>query len=244
MLNTRRITTTAALGVGIVIVAGAGIATAASGKALLLGKSNSARAVTTLSNAKGTALSLKAKAGKPALQVNTKAQIPNLNASLLGGRSASSFQPRFPTTEQCNQQPGSNVTGFGSTGLQTCSSTQAVQNGRVTGTDSPPSLFVRTGDAYLLFANLNVQNIGSTAGDFTCKIAWSDSDATGETEADQTQVTNLDPADGDTMIALGTSGAHQIPAGVTLAAVCTSSTPNATPQIDGGDITAMPLSFQ
>lgn len=244
MQNTRRITTTAVLGVGIVLVAGAGIATATSGRALLLGKSNSARTLTTLSNSRGTALSLKAKAGKPALQVNTKAQVPNLNASLLGGKSASSFQPRIPLNEQCNQQPGSNVTGFVASGQPTCNSTQAVQNGRVTGTDTAPSLFLHDADAYLIFANVTLQNTGTAAGDFTCKITWSDPDATGETEADQTEITNLAPSAGDTSIALGTSGAHQIPSGTTLNAVCTTTTANAAARIDGGDITAMPLSFQ
>lgn len=242
MLNTRRITTTAAMGVGIVLVAGAGIATAASGKSLLLGKSNSARAVTTLSNSKGTALSLKAKAGKPALRVNTKAQIPNLNASLVGGKSASSFQPRIPSNEQCNQQPGSNVTGFFASGQPTCSSTQAVQNGRVP--DGFPSVTIHDSGEYLLFANVNLRNSGSAAGDFTCKITWPDSNSLNP-EADETLITNLAPSATDaTTFALATSGAQQIPAGMTASVICNTNTANAAVASAGGDITAMPLSFQ
>jgi hypothetical protein len=76
------------IGTLAVVVGGLGIATAANGGSLVLGGSNSAKHTTTLTDSKGTPLSLKAKANKPALTVNTKALVKNLNSSELGGLTA------------------------------------------------------------------------------------------------------------------------------------------------------------
>ena len=61
---------------------------AATGGTFLLGRANSAGQVTKLTNPNGTALSLFSKTGTPALRVGNTTQVPNLNASLLGGQSA------------------------------------------------------------------------------------------------------------------------------------------------------------
>lgn len=74
-----------------VIVAGAGTAVAATGGAFILGKSNTARATTTLSNPTGTPLSLKAKSGSAPMRVNSSKVVTNLNADKLDGKQASSF---------------------------------------------------------------------------------------------------------------------------------------------------------
>jgi hypothetical protein len=65
-----------------------GAAAAATGGYFILGRSNSANAVTSLTNTAGTALSLTAKAGTPALKVNTTEMVPNLNANRLGNLTA------------------------------------------------------------------------------------------------------------------------------------------------------------
>jgi hypothetical protein len=65
-----------------------GTAVAATGGNFILGRSNSANAVTSLTNTAGTALSLTAKAGSPALKVNTTQMVPNLNANRVGDRTA------------------------------------------------------------------------------------------------------------------------------------------------------------
>ena len=81
---------TAVAGVAIAGVALAGTADAAV-HYLALGGSNSTTATTTLYNSKGTPLALKAPSTSPALSVSNTRQIPNLNASLLGGVAASTF---------------------------------------------------------------------------------------------------------------------------------------------------------
>ncbi len=73
------------------VVAMSGTAVAATGGTLILGKSNKATSVTSLSNGKGTALALSSGDGKPALTVSSTDQIPKLNASLLGGKPASDY---------------------------------------------------------------------------------------------------------------------------------------------------------
>lgn len=77
-----------AIGALSVVVAGVGVATAANGGALILGHGNSATATTTLTDSSGTPLSLVGKSSKPPLKVNSTKQVAHLNASLLGGKSA------------------------------------------------------------------------------------------------------------------------------------------------------------
>ena len=73
------------------LVLGSGAAVAATGGNFLLGRSNGATATTVLTNSKGTALTLNAKAGTPALKVNTATLVANLNADRVDGKSASDF---------------------------------------------------------------------------------------------------------------------------------------------------------
>ncbi len=68
-----------------------GTAVAATGGNFLLGKSNTATAVSSLSNTKGTALSLSSTTTTPPLKVSNSVQVANLNASELGGSPASGF---------------------------------------------------------------------------------------------------------------------------------------------------------
>jgi hypothetical protein len=78
-------------GAVVALVLGTGTAYAANGGTLRLGKSNSATATTTLTNAHGTALQLNSKAGQPSLRVNRNTKVPNLNSDLLDGLSSGSF---------------------------------------------------------------------------------------------------------------------------------------------------------
>jgi hypothetical protein len=69
------------------IVAMTGTAVAATGGNFILGRANSADATTSLANtARGAVLSLNAKSGQPPLAVSNGVQVPNLNASKLGGK--------------------------------------------------------------------------------------------------------------------------------------------------------------
>ena len=69
----------------------AGSAVAATAKAVLLGKANSATTTTTITNSKGTPLALNAKKGTAPLKVNSTVVVPNLNADRLDGLSSSAF---------------------------------------------------------------------------------------------------------------------------------------------------------
>jgi hypothetical protein len=76
---------------GALFIALSGTAYAATGGTFILGKPNTAKSVTALTNSAGTALSLSSKAGTPPLTVNSGVQVPNLNASVVDGYSAYSF---------------------------------------------------------------------------------------------------------------------------------------------------------
>lgn len=89
----RRSLAVAGLGLGALAVASMGVAAAADGGSLLLGRSNHATATTTLSDSKGTPLSLRAKSGKPPLRVNSSKKVAHLNADLLDGVNASGLGP-------------------------------------------------------------------------------------------------------------------------------------------------------
>ncbi len=83
--------TSFAAGAVVALVLGGGTAVAATGGTFILGHSNSASATTTLTDTRGTALSLKSKAGTPALKVGNTVKVPSLNADLLDGLSSGSF---------------------------------------------------------------------------------------------------------------------------------------------------------
>jgi hypothetical protein len=73
------------------VFAMSGTAVAATGGDFLLGKSNTATAVSSLTNSKGTALSLTAAPTAPPLKVSNNALVPKLNASFVGNIPASGF---------------------------------------------------------------------------------------------------------------------------------------------------------
>jgi hypothetical protein len=88
-----RISRTSAFATGAVValVLGSGTAVAATGGNFILGKSNNAGRVTTLSNPNGSALNLKSKAGTPSIRVNTGAKVRRLNADKIDGLSSGAF---------------------------------------------------------------------------------------------------------------------------------------------------------
>ena len=88
-----KISRTVSFGMGAVmtLVIGSGTAYAATGGKFILGKSNSATATSTLTNTRGTALSLSSKAGTPSLKVNRTTKVANLNSDLLDGLDQSKF---------------------------------------------------------------------------------------------------------------------------------------------------------
>lgn len=70
------------------LVLGSGSAVAATGGKFILGRSNSATTISTITNAKGTALKLKAPAGKAPLAVSNSTKVALLNADKVDGLSA------------------------------------------------------------------------------------------------------------------------------------------------------------
>jgi hypothetical protein len=72
---------------------GAGIADAATGGDFLLGKSNRESSTASLSNSKGTPLSLSAPKNTAPLAVNRSTLVKNLNANFVGGLSAADLKP-------------------------------------------------------------------------------------------------------------------------------------------------------
>ena len=87
----RRPSPATAISLAALVFAMSGTAVAATGGDFILGKSNTAASVTSLSNAKGTALSLSSAATAPPLKVSNSVQVPNLNASELDGQAATAF---------------------------------------------------------------------------------------------------------------------------------------------------------
>jgi hypothetical protein len=88
------------------VVAMSGTAVAATGGMFILGKANKATTVTSLSNSKGTALSLSSGAGKPPLTVGSTDEVPQLNASLLDGQPAAAFLGVNGTAYNSNELGG------------------------------------------------------------------------------------------------------------------------------------------
>lgn len=85
----------------------AATAFAANGKPWLLGKTNAARAVSTLvKQGPGPALSLVVNAGQPPMKVNSQGKVANLNADLIDGEDASSFLAADGTASNANRLGG------------------------------------------------------------------------------------------------------------------------------------------
>jgi hypothetical protein len=85
---------TAALGVGILAVAGAGVAAASNGSPALLGNHNSASGTTTIKAAHGSALSLVSKKSVPSLKVSSSKLVHKLDAQFLDGKTATQVGPK------------------------------------------------------------------------------------------------------------------------------------------------------
>jgi hypothetical protein len=108
-----------AAGVVATLVIGSGTAVAANGKSLLLGRSNTATAVTSVTNSKGTALSLRSKKGTPPLAVNNSTRVPNLNADRLDGYSSGSFLKAKAKAADADKVDGINGASIALVGGQT-----------------------------------------------------------------------------------------------------------------------------
>ena len=75
------------------VFGGVGIDGAATGAAMILGRSNNESSTAKLSDSRGTPLSLSAPKNKAPLAVNRSVMVKNLNAQYLGGLSAASLKP-------------------------------------------------------------------------------------------------------------------------------------------------------
>lgn len=118
---------TGALATLIVVVMAGGTAVAATGGTFILGRSNTASTVTTLSNTAGTPLALKATSGHAPLAVNTKTKVANLNSDLLDGLDSASLQRRVGGT--CGGTTAiHSVTSLGAVGCSPTLSTIYVSN--------------------------------------------------------------------------------------------------------------------
>jgi hypothetical protein len=74
------------------VAGGLGVAVASSGGVFILGEHNATTSVTTLSNSKGSALSLKSKHGTAPFTVNSGKVVKHLNSAKVGGSSASQLK--------------------------------------------------------------------------------------------------------------------------------------------------------
>jgi hypothetical protein len=80
---------------GLLLLAGSTLGSyAANGGSLVLGHKNTATKTTTLKNSKGTALSLKSKAGTAPFKISNSTKIANLNADLVDGLDSSALQTK------------------------------------------------------------------------------------------------------------------------------------------------------
>lgn len=75
----------------VALVLGSGTAVAATGGKFILGHTNTETKPSTLNNSRGTALTLKSKAGTPALRVGNTVKVPSLNSDRLDGLDSGSF---------------------------------------------------------------------------------------------------------------------------------------------------------
>jgi hypothetical protein len=127
-------TAAAALGVGIIAVAGAGVADASSGNPLLLGQSNKASDTTTIKS-HATPLDLKGPASKPPLSVSSVTEVPHLNSQYVDGQTAAQIAAAGGKVVQVDSQ----FTDF--VGIATCPAKTHVIGGGilpdVTAADDP-----------------------------------------------------------------------------------------------------------
>jgi hypothetical protein len=90
-----------------------GTAVAATGGNFILGKANTATSVSSLTNTKGTALSLSSTSTTPPLKVSNSVQVPNLNASELDGQTSSAFLPATGTAANSSELGGLPASSYG-----------------------------------------------------------------------------------------------------------------------------------
>jgi hypothetical protein len=160
----RRPSPAIAISVAALVVAMSGTAYAATGGTFLLGRANKATALSSLSNSKGTALQLSSKNGTPPLTVSNGVQVPELNASELGGIPATGFMQGTGSADSGNVA----ITGTGSaliTGSATSSVTGVCDANSATG------------------AYLEVSLVGAGS------IVWWNKDGTSNTDSGFAQVT-------------------------------------------------------
>jgi len=108
----RRFSPATVISVVALFIAMSGTAVAATGGNFILGKSNTATAESSLTNMRGSALKLTSKAASPPLEVSNSIQVPNLNASELGGMPANAFLGANGTAANSNELGGTPASGF------------------------------------------------------------------------------------------------------------------------------------
>lgn len=135
-----------------------GTAVAATGGTFILGKANTAASVSSLSNTKGTALSLSSTATTPPLKVSNAVQVPNLNASELDGQTSGAFLPATGTAANSSALGGIPASGYMQGGGDTTGARLAV-----TGSASPALITIP--DA-ILFAECDPSGTGTGAALF------------------------------------------------------------------------------
>jgi hypothetical protein len=90
----RSLSPVATIVVAVAILSGGfGIADAATGGTFILGRANHEISTASLSDSRGTPLSLSAPKGKAPLTVNRSTEVKNLNAQYVGGLSATAIKP-------------------------------------------------------------------------------------------------------------------------------------------------------
>jgi len=159
----------------VILVAGAGLASyAATGQAFVLGHANKAGGTTSLKNTgRGPALSLNSIKSAPPLVVNSKKMVKNLNANMVGGKTAAQLAPKM-TRVRIGTNGGtlSNAQHFvtfkapaGSYKVTTTGLwTSTVNTDSITCLAADQALFPSGSDLSLVWALLQ-RNLDSTGGD-------------------------------------------------------------------------------
>lgn len=176
-----------------------GTAVAATGGGFVLGKSNTATAVTSLSNTKGTALSLSSTSTTPPLKVSNSVQVPKLNTSELGGQPASAFLRVNGTavnSSELGQIPASGFIQGGGT----------ISDGRLTLTQGAGTVLVSTPDisSYIMvYCNpgpADVVDLQSQSTNNVTATWWNSDGGVGQGTVNDTNHISLDGSSGTAVI--------------------------------------------
>jgi hypothetical protein len=119
-----------------------GTAVAATGGIFILGKANTATSTTSLTNSKGTALSLSSTSTTPPLTVGNSVQVRKLNASELDGKASSAFLLANGTAANSRALGGTPASGYMQGGGDTT-------GGRVTETGGTEAVLLQSPGAAL-----------------------------------------------------------------------------------------------